>query len=398
MTKLIGLFKQFFKFGIVGVINTVSSWLFYYPLVFIHVNYIIATTIAYILSSIIGYCLNNKWVFKKKIHDHNSVIKYYVVYGSSYLINVGAMYLWVDVLHISKYLAPILTLLITVPYNFIFSKLWVFTKKENKYIKDASKYHTFAICAYKESPYLEDAIKSIKNQSIKSNIIMASSTRNKHIDKLAKKYNIKVYYRDGKSDIQDDWNFAVSKTKTELVTVAHQDDLYGEYYLENILSNYTGKETMLFTDNYYRVNDKDINNKNLIVKRILRIPLRIPLLNRVKWIRKMTLRFGNTVQCPSVTYNRNLIKGDIFTSELRYCLDWDTFYKIYGMKGIVRYIPLKLMSYRISDEATTKESIVNDTRYKEDNIMFKKMWPDFIVKLIMKKYTSSYNVYDNKNK
>ena len=132
MTKLIGLFKQFFKFGIVGVINTVSSWLFYYPLVFIHVNYIIATTIAYILSSIIGYCLNNKWVFKKKIHDHNSVIKYYVVYGSSYLINVGAMYLWVDVLHISKYLAPILTLLITVPYNFIFSKLWVFTKKENK--------------------------------------------------------------------------------------------------------------------------------------------------------------------------------------------------------------------------------------------------------------------------
>jgi hypothetical protein len=155
---------------------------------------------------------------------------------------------------------------------------------------------------------------------------------------------------------------------------------------------------MLFTDNYYRINDKDINNKNLIVKRILRIPLRIPLLNRVKWIRKMTLRFGNTVQCPSVTYNRNLIKGDIFTSELRYCLDWDTFYKIYGMKGIVRYIPLKLMSYRISDEATTKESIVNDTRYKEDNIMFKKMWPDFIVKMIMKKYTSSYNVYDNKNK
>ena len=36
--------------------------------------------------------------------------------------------------------------------------------------------HTFAICAYKESPYLEECIKSLKNQTIKSNILIATST------------------------------------------------------------------------------------------------------------------------------------------------------------------------------------------------------------------------------
>ena len=41
--------------------------------------------------------------------------------------------------------------------------------------------HTFAICAYKESPYLEECIKSLKNQTIKSNILIATSTPTDYI-------------------------------------------------------------------------------------------------------------------------------------------------------------------------------------------------------------------------
>ena len=50
--------------------------------------------------------------------------------------------------------------------------------------------HTFAICAYKESPYLEECILSLKNQTVKSNIIMATSTPNEWIQGLAEKYEI----------------------------------------------------------------------------------------------------------------------------------------------------------------------------------------------------------------
>ena len=267
----------------------------------------------------------------------------------------------------------------------------------NKYLENPKKYHTFAICAYKESPYLEECIKSIVNQSIKSNIVMTSSTKNKYIENLAKKYNIELFFKDGKSDIQDDWNYSVSKTKTNLVTVVHQDDVYDKYYLENILKNFTGKEIMLFTDNYYYINGKSVDQKNLKIKRILKFPLVIGLSN-IRWIRKLTLSLGNTIQCPSVTYNKDKIKGDIFTSEFKFCLDWDTFYKIYCMKGKIKYIPKKLMSFRISDESTTKQDMENNLRYKEDTLMFKKFWPNFIVKIIMKKYTKAYSVYgDDKN-
>ena len=48
--------------------------------------------------------------------------------------------------------------------------------------------HTFVICAYKESEYLEECIKSIKNQSIKSKVIITTSTDNLFIRELAEKY------------------------------------------------------------------------------------------------------------------------------------------------------------------------------------------------------------------
>lgn len=126
MDKFKIIFKQFFKFGIVGVINTLSSWLFYYSLLFLNVHYIFSTTIGYMLSSIIGFILNKYWVFKNKNRVSSSLIKYIITYGSSYLLNVGLMYLFVDILNISDKISPIIVLFFTVPYNYIFSKLWVF--------------------------------------------------------------------------------------------------------------------------------------------------------------------------------------------------------------------------------------------------------------------------------
>lgn len=119
------------KFAIVGASNvgiyTVLYWLF----VYFGMNYLIATTIAYLISSISGYLLNNVWVFKENQGGKKSLIKYYVVYGSSYLLNIACMYIWVDVLQLSQTLAPLLTLCVTTPYNFVFNKIWVFNETKS---------------------------------------------------------------------------------------------------------------------------------------------------------------------------------------------------------------------------------------------------------------------------
>ena len=104
------------------------------------------------------------------------------------------------------------------------------TSKEKKGIID----HTFAICAYKESEFLEECILSLVNQTVKTNIIMATSTPNDYIKNLANKYQIPLFIRNGKSDIRDDWNFAYNSADTEWVTIAHQDDRYNPAYVEEM--------------------------------------------------------------------------------------------------------------------------------------------------------------------
>ncbi len=63
--------------------------------------------------------------------------------------------------------------------------------------------HTFVICAYKESEFLEECILFVKNQSISSRRgnFIATSTPNKYIEALAEKYNLKVFVNDGPGGI-----------------------------------------------------------------------------------------------------------------------------------------------------------------------------------------------------
>ncbi len=99
---------------------------------------------------------------------------------------------------------------------------------------DASS-HTFVICAYKESQYLEECIQSVLNQKVKTTVILATSTPNEHIESLCKKYGIEMFVNTGEHGMTQDWNFAVSMCKTPIVTIAHQDDVYFEDYTRILL-------------------------------------------------------------------------------------------------------------------------------------------------------------------
>ena len=267
-------------------------------------------------------------------------------------------------------------------------------KLSKKELEKLAEKHTFAICAYQESKYLEDCIKSLLGQKIPTNYLIATSTPNKHIQSLAKKYKIPYYVRKGKSDIQDDWNFAYNQSKTELVTIAHQDDLYEPEYTEYILSNYDKRTLMYNTDYTPYKNGADVLDSNSRIKRILKVFTKSRFFARFRFFKVMSLAFGNSINCPSVTYNKKLLGETVFTSKLKFGLDWDTFLKIARKKGISLYIPHKLVKYRIHDGATTKKFILDDKRQEEDLIMFCKIWPKWIAKLIMKVYVRSYDIYN----
>lgn len=265
------------------------------------------------------------------------------------------------------------------------------------------KKHVFAVCAYKESEYLESCLQSLMNQEVKSDIIMCTSTPNDYILGLAEKYNIPLYVRDGKSDIRDDWNFAYNTAEASYVTVAHQDDEYHSQYvkclMEKIDSYYSHNQknefTMFLTDYLPIKNGKkgprDVNSK---IRRLLRTPLKVMALAKLKFFRKLSLSMGNSIVCPSVTYNKDKLGEDVFTSDMKFNIDWDTFLKLAKEPGAFLYVDKPLTYYRVHDGATSKEFIESHKREIEDTAMFCKFWAKPIAKFIMIFYKQAYKTYE----
>ena len=249
------------------------------------------------------------------------------------------------------------------------------------------KNHTFAICAYKKSEYLEECIKSLKNQTITSNIIMVTSTPNEYIENLAKKYNIVLYKNEGESGIGQDWNFGVSKTTTDYVTVAHQDDIYNKNYLEEIVKEIeNGKDFVIAFGDYEEIkNGKVIPlTNNLKIKKILQKPL-IKHGDKT-WAKKFALKFGSSICCPCVTVNTKMTGKKPYKVELKCDLDWDTWIEFSKMKERFLYINKPLMKHRIHEQSETSNLIENNIRLEEDYEMLKKLWPTPIAKIVMHFY------------
>jgi putative flippase GtrA len=127
---------QFMKFGIVGLSNTIISYAIYSLLVYFNLHYIFASIIAFIVSVLNSFFWNNKYVFKKgheqKRNVLHSLLKTYLSYAFTGLVLQNLLlFVFIDIMHISKYIAPLFGLTITVPLNFILNKLWAFKAEKN---------------------------------------------------------------------------------------------------------------------------------------------------------------------------------------------------------------------------------------------------------------------------
>lgn len=249
--------------------------------------------------------------------------------------------------------------------------------------------HTFAICAYKESKYLEECVESLEKQTVKSNIIMITSTPNDYIKNIAQKHTIPLYINKGEKGIGQDWNFGVSKTKTKYVTIAHQDDIYSENYLEEIVNNLEEDEFIIAFGNYREIkNGKVIPlTKNLKIKNILLSGLKKH--GNKKWAKNLALKFGSAICCPCVTVNTEVTGKHPYKTNLKCDLDWETWYEFAKTNYKFLYINKKLMCHRIHEESETSNLIGNNIRLEEDYEMFKKFWPTPIAKFLMKFYKNA---------
>ena len=252
------------------------------------------------------------------------------------------------------------------------------------------EHHTFVVCAYKESPYLKKCIRSLLKQSVKSSILIATSTPNAYIEKIAEEYNIPLYVNEAEPGIASDWNFAYSKADTELITIAHQDDIYDENYLSSILDAVNKvKNPILVHTAYYEIrnNERVYSNRLLKIKKLMLMPL-IP---RFTWnsifLRRRSLSLGCAICCPSVTYVRKRLPDEPFEVGCKADLDWQAWEKYSKLKGAFCYVSKPVMGHRVHEGSETSNVIgEGDGRTPEDYAMYRKFWPKFIADRLIKFY------------
>jgi len=259
-----------------------------------------------------------------------------------------------------------------------------------------SKYRrlTFVIPAYGESPYLEDCLQCLLNQSIKADIVITSHLENEHLVSLSKKYSIPLLINEKGGSISKDWDFALNANADSLVTLAHQDDLYHPEYAEIMLNFFNRNEncSIAFTDMEELINGKIYkNNKRELIKKILRrlAYLRLSTLNST-FRYYILLGFGCSIPCPTVTYNKEIIGNFLFSDLYTVNLDWDAWHRLAKKNCLIGYIRQSLVTHRIHADAETQKGILEKRREREDFDLFSRFWPKPIARFLLSLYRFSY--------
>lgn len=134
MTKTI--IKQFIKFGIVGLSNTLIGYGVYFICIYLGCHYLIANLIGFLVGVLNAYYWSDRFVFKKEDGEFRSIVgtlaKTYLAYGSTgLLLSSILLYVYIDKLHISEYIAQLFVLAVTIPLNFVINKYWSFKTKKS---------------------------------------------------------------------------------------------------------------------------------------------------------------------------------------------------------------------------------------------------------------------------
>ena len=256
-------------------------------------------------------------------------------------------------------------------------------------IAETNSRHAFAVCAYKESPFLEPCIESLLAQEMPGRILIATATDNARIRAAAEKYGIPLLDNPAGPGIAGDWNYALSCAEADFVTLAHQDDIYEpSYSREAVRALEAAARPLLFFSDYYEIRDgeKETDNRNLRVKRRLLAPLADEKKRGSVRARRRSLSLGNPICCPAVTYAVKNLPQPVFSEGMRSNLDWEAWEKISRLEGEFVYVPRMLMGHRIHEASTTTEIIGNRQRTREDLEMLKKFWPAPAAALINRLY------------
>lgn len=122
-------FRQLVGFCLVGMLNNVIAFGVYILCLQLGMYYIVANVCGFLISVLNSYYWNNKYVFRAGNTSHwcKKLLKTYISYaGTGIVLSNVLLALWVELCEVPETFAPLITLVVTVPANFLLNKFWTF--------------------------------------------------------------------------------------------------------------------------------------------------------------------------------------------------------------------------------------------------------------------------------
>lgn len=256
---------------------------------------------------------------------------------------------------------------------------------------------TIVVCAYKECEYLEESILSVINQSVKTRVVISTSTPNDFINGLAEKYHLEVWVNPDGGHTKD-YNFAIQKTSTPVCIMAHQDDLMQTDFVKKSLEaiNDSDRPIIAFTD-YKEMHGTTIDKADsqmVRIKRFLLWPMKIKWLSNTVFGKRLCQCLGDPIAHPSVTYIKSEMPEDCFREQYQSAMDWDLWERLSKQPGRFVYVDEVLFFHRMHEQTATAKLIGNTgRRSEEDYELLCRFWAKWIARIIMKFYKRAQTFY-----
>lgn len=142
MDKLKSIIKKLWNFAfhteaglylVFGVLTTVVSLIVYYALELLGSGYWVATVFKNVAGILFAYFTNRGMVFGSKAEGVEKLNEFYKFVSSrllTFALDLGMMYVLVDLLGVNELVSGTLSTVIVIVLNYVLSKIFVFTKKQ----------------------------------------------------------------------------------------------------------------------------------------------------------------------------------------------------------------------------------------------------------------------------
>ena len=135
--ELYNKYKEILMYLIFGVLTTVVNIVSYFLLArILHIDTVVSTVIALILSILFAYITNKIFVFESKTNTAKELLKEIISFfgcrAFTGILDVAFMYITDEVFNLNDMIMKIISNIVVIIVNYIFSKLIIFKKDKRK--------------------------------------------------------------------------------------------------------------------------------------------------------------------------------------------------------------------------------------------------------------------------